>query len=769
MNPKPNTGNSAKRLSWQAWGIIVAAIVVIGTLWVNKRKNPAGSIPSPHTEWKDFGGGPDNSKYVTFTQIDKSNVAQLEPAFVYSTQGDPTNYRFNPIIVDNVMYVLAKNSSLVALDATTGKELWIHANLQGIIQRGINFWQSPDKKQKRLLISMKNTLQAIDANTGKSILSFGDHGVVNLRQGLDRDPSLISRATSTTPGHIYKNLILLGSAPGEGLFSGPGHVRAFDVITGKQVWIFHTIPFPGEKGYETWPKEAYKYVGATNTWGEISVDEKRGIAYFPLGSPTYDFDGADRQGKNLYGNSILALDANTGKYLWHFQTVHHDLWDYDLTAAPQLITVNHDGKKVDAVAVASKNGFLYVFNRVTGKPLWPIVETPVPQSSMPDEHAWPTQPIPTVVPPFNRHVVSVADLNPYFSPEEKAKWTARVEAAHTGLFEPPSDQYETVASPGSVGGCNYGNTAADPDKGMVYVMFQELPAFYRLRKRSAPGEERRGFGGRRSGVVREGKALFTAHCQVCHGADRAGIAGGGPSLVHIAGKIDSTGFKGLLSQGRGRMPAFPHLEEHDKQAIYRYLTASASGRMRQGAEQASSGLPDGPVVASGGAPMPEGADAQGHMEAYPDDYTGPKVEYVEAHNWGVGVSNLMSPPFSGIAAYDLNQGTIKWKIPLGDDYQHGLKGTGTPNGTQNKGMVVTASGLLFATCKDGKLRAFDADTGKLLWEYDLQRRSPGGIPAMYQANGRQYLVVCSTGPTSDTAEVETDVPKGYIVFALPEK
>lgn len=726
------------------------------------------SVPPQHTEWNDFGGGPDHSKFVNFKQINKRNVTKLQPAFVYPSNDKNQSYKFNPIIVDNVMYVLAKGNSLVAINAITGKEIWIHANLRGIIQRGINFWQSPDKKQKRLLICLGNSLQAIDANTGRSILTFGDNGSVDLKQGLDRDPSLFGRAASTSPGHVFENLLLVGSAPGENLFSGPGHVRAFNVITGKQEWIFHTIPQPGEYGYDTWPKDAYKYVGAINTWGEISVDEKRGIAYFPLGSPTYDYDGSDREGMGLYGDCILALDARTGKRLWHFQTVHHDLWDYDLTAAPQLITVKRDGKKVDAVAVASKNGFLYVLDRVTGVPLWPIVETPVPKSDMPDEKAWPTQPIPTVIPPFQRHVVSADDVNPYMNPADKAKFVARIKAAKTGMFQPLSDKYEVVATPGAVGGANYGNTASNPDKGLVYVMFQELPDFYLLVKRADKPQTRP--GGAASGTLAaKGQTAYLQYCQPCHGADRAGLPGAGVSLVDIGTKVSADNFKIFIQQGKGRMPAQPHIDEATISAIYAFLAPAAPGN-RVNRSNAPETIPDGPVVESGGAPGKQTQTTMGWangMKDYPEGYTGPRSQYVEKNNWGVGVDSLMSPPWSGIAAYDLNKGILKWRIPLGIS-DAGIKG-GTPNGTQNKGMVITATGLIFATCKDGKLRAIDADNGNIIWEYDLGRRDPGGIPAMYQANGRQYLVVCSTGALIDKNKKETDVPKGYIVFALPQR
>ncbi len=728
----------------------------------------ASVIPPQHTEWKDYGGGPDHSKFVNFTQINKQNVASLQPAFVYSTASDKVNsYKFNPIIVDGIMYVLAKNNSLVAMDAATGKEIWIHANLRGIVQRGINFWQSPDKKQKRFIITIGNYLQAIDANTGKSILTFGDNGSVDLKQGLGRAPELISKAASTSAGHIFENLILLGSAPGENLFSGPGDVRAFDVITGKQKWVFHTIPHPGEPGYNTWPKDAWKYAGAANTWGEISVDEKRGIAYFPLGSPTYDYDGADRAGNDLYGNCLLALDARTGKRLWYFQTVHHDIWDYDLTAAPQLITIKHNGKNIDAVAEASKNGFMYVFDRVTGKPIWPIKETPFPKSTMPNEWTSPTQPIPTVVPPFNRHNVDEKDVNPYMPDSIRQIYIARIKAAKTGLYQPLSDKYEVLASPGSVGGANQGNTAANPSKGMVYVMYQEMTCFYLLVNRNESRPQRGG-----NAAAARGQAAYVQYCQACHGADHNGIAGAGVSLADIGSRITPDLFKTYISQGKGRMPAQPHVDEATLTSIYNFLTGGGAGaRAGRGMMAAASNvMPDGPVVESGPAPIKNGSinDFSAGLRDYPADYTGPKVTYVERTNWGTAISDLLAPPFAGIAAYDLNKGTIKWKIPLGEYAKSDVKGLGTPNGTQNKGMVVTASGLIFATCADGKVRGIDADNGKVVWEYDLGRSNPSGIPAMYQAGGRQYLVVCSTGALLDRTKREEDVPKGYIVFALPK-
>ena len=715
-----------------------------------------------HTEWKDYGGGPDQSKFVDFTQINKQNIDQLKLDHVYSS-GDKTEYyKFNPIIVDGIMYVLAKNHSLVALDPATGKEIWIHTGLRGITQRGINFWQSKDGKQKRLLTVFGNSLQAIDAITGKSILTFGNKGSVDLKEGLDRDPSLFSRATPTSPGHIFENLLLLGSFPGEALFSGPGHVRAFNVITGKQVWIFHTIPFPGEPGYETWPKDAYKYAGGANCWGDISVDEERGIAFFPLGSPTYDYDGSDREGQNLYGNCVLALNARTGKYIWHYQTVHHDLWDYDISAAPQLITIMHEGKKLDAVAAATKGGFLYVLDRETGKPVWPIAETPVPASDMPNEKAWPTQPIPTVIPPFTKHVASLSDLSPYFTPEEKSVWSARLAAAKSAPFQPLSDKYETVNMPGAFGGANFENTASNPDKGIVYVLFSNEPCIYQLKKVDHSARDKA-----RTAILERmaaGKTAYVQRCQPCHGANHAGIPGNGPSLLDLGSRMNANEFKLLVSQGKGRMPAQPHLDETTISSIRAFLIPPGRGNNITGKP-----VPvRGPVVANGPAPMKPVNYAAG-MKDYPEGYNGPRSEYAEVKGNGISVANLLTPPWCGIACYDLNQGILKWTIGHGTDPKLGIDGLGYPGGSSGKGMVVTASGLLFATSRDGHIYCYDADSGEKLWTYDLHRENPNGVPAMFEKNGRQYLVVVSCGPLRDKAKKEEDVPRGYLVFAIPKK
>jgi quinoprotein glucose dehydrogenase len=742
-------------------------------------KNSAGQQPGsvvsiPHKTWTQYGGGADQSKFVDLNQITKTNVDELEVAWTYPTNDEVSSYKFNPIVVDNVMYVLAKNNSLVALDAITGKEIWIHANLNVASKRGINYWESKDRKDRRLLFCINNTLQAIDTQTGKSILTFGDNGSVSLKEGLGRDPATIGRATSTSPGHIFEDLILLGSSPGENLFSAPGHLRAYNVVTGKLAWTFHTIPHPGEYGYETWPKDAYKYVGGVNTWGEVSVDEKRGIAYFPLGSPTYDYYGADRKGDGLFGNSLLALDARTGKRLWHYQTVHHDLWDYDVVSAPQLITVNHNGKKTDAVAQATKQGFLFVFNRVTGEPLWPIEERPVPGSNMPDEAASPTQPYPTVLPPYNRQTITPEDINPYLPAAQQESWKKRLAAGRTGLFEPLSDQYETFTMPGANGGTLHGNTAANPDKGIVYVTTQDKPSVYRLKKEEPAalkipitGDE-----------ATRAKAAYVQYCQSCHGADRKGAIG--PNLIDLNNRVSFDNFKTIVSVGRGQMPSFLHLGDQEVTNIYKFLSSlpsAGAGQNRGGrpgdisSQSAVPVMPEGPVVASGGAPLTVAPQQNRNaVRDYPEGVARPKDRYTDGSTtaYGLGYPNLIGPPWSSIVAYDLNTGKIKWKRALGNDDKLGGKDTGLPAGSQHKGMIVTSTGIVFATCLDGRIYAYDEDNGNIIWSVKLPR-VPDGLPSMYMAGGRQYLVVCAVSEVIDKTKPASETKPSYIVFALPKK
>jgi glucose dehydrogenase len=456
--------------------IFLAALIALAASAQNHKTS--------HASWRDYGGAADSAQYSALTQIDRANVAKLQVAWTYPT-GDGKPYSFNPTVVDGVMYLLAKNNSIVALDAATGGEIWTHPadpDTTIITNRGINYWESKDRSDRRLLFASNHVLHAIDARTGKLILTFGNSGSVDLKQGLDRDPKTLKLVQSTTPGRVFEDLLILGSATNQEYGSAPGDLRAFDVRTGKVVWTFHTIPQTGEFGSDTWPKDTRAHVGGANVWSELSVDEERGIVYAPTASAKYNFYGVNRSGANLFADSLLALDARTGKRLWHFQMVHHDIWDYDDATAPKLLTVQHDGKTVDIVAQVSKQGFVWVFNRVTGEPLWPIEERKVPRSDMPGEEAWPTQPFPTWPPPYARQKFTVDDLRPSLSTEDRAKFRdAILSARNEGLFTPPSTR-GTIEMPGNNGGANFGGAAVDPARGSLFVVSKDLPALLRLAK-----------------------------------------------------------------------------------------------------------------------------------------------------------------------------------------------------------------------------------------------------------------------------------------------
>jgi quinoprotein glucose dehydrogenase len=705
--------------------------------------------------WRDYAGGPESSRFVLSKEVTKANVANLDVAWTYPFG----EINFNPIVVNGTVYGRGRNGAIVALDARTGKEIWIHEGMQAMSARGMNYWESKDGKDRRLIFPMNDYLQEIDANTGLSIKTFGTDGVVDLREGLDRDPAAIGRIQSGTPGKVFENLVLIGSATGEGYMSPPGDVRAYDVITGKLVWQFHTVPRPGEFGYETWPKDAHKYIGGANTWGEISIDTARGIAYFPTGSPTYDYYGADRAGANLFGNCLLALDARTGKRLWHFQVVHHDLWDFDNNAAPQLTRIRHDGKDVDVVAMAGKTGFLYVFDRVTGAPIWPIEERPVPKSEMPGEQSWPTQPFPTRPPPFSKQSFTEADINPHPMVSDAAReaFRKRLKATRNmGLFT-PIDLVDTLHIPGSNGGALFGYTASEPTTGNVYVIAQDNPGVLKLLppKPGGPGSF-------------PGQAVYVRECQACHAPDRSGTENG-PTLTTLTGRVSPADIRATIANGKGRMPAFSHINDVDMDALIAFLTAPVPGGGRgRGAGPAMS-YPPGPVVASGGARQrPAGRGRGFGPRPYPEGVE-QRPQYVIDAYGTIGI--MMKPPFTTLTKYDLNLGTIVWQVGLGDDARLAALGiTGTGVTQMRSSLIVTAAGLIFAPGGDSKVRAYDADTGKVLWTSSLGGNIRGG-PSMYEIDGRQYLLVAAAGdippaglPPDGTPP--TGLPSGYVAYAL---
>ena len=753
---------------------------------------------------------PDSSNFSASSQITKANVGQLEMAWFYPYAA-PT---FSPVFANDVLYGLGRNASaLVALDPATGKEIWVHEGLNGITSKGINYWESADGKDRRLIFAVDSFLQEIDARTGKTIPTFGENGIVDMRVGLPRAEGTSIRAMPASPGRIWRNIMIFGGQSGESIMTPPGDIRAYDVLTGKLLWQFHTIPRPGEFGYETNPPDGYKYMGGANNWGEMSIDDERGIVYIPTGSATADFYGADRPGQNLFANCLLALDVRTGKRLWHFQTVHHDLWDLDNVSAPQLVTVTHNGRKVDVVAHAGKTGFLYVFERVTGRPLWPIEERPVDKSEVPFEQSWPTQPFPTKPPAFARQSFTEDDVNPWLlTPEQYEALKERVRKAKNGkgpqggIFNPNVLNGDSISMPGNQGGSNWGTTAADPQRGLVFVTGVNQVALLRLNDVKDPtASQGRGGGGNQidGSVATQGQRAFTQYCAACHGADQRSAIPGVPPLVGVTDRIDEESLRVIVSEGRNNMRPILDASNEEIRAIFAFLSITnpngrgggGGGRGRGGRGAGAPPLPPGPVVASGGAarpPLPPryggpfypGVGGTAGNMPWPADVEAAKLPTRYQTGYNV-MATSTKPPYTTITAYDLNSGEIKWQVGNGDDpatVDHSGKSDGPHDtggvGARN-GMVVTKTGLLFQNGKDGWARAYDVDTGKVLWKGKTAGQSIG-IPTMFESQGRQYVVFMSPpagpgsvggaegGGTGGAPETPTG-PHGYIAFALPKK
>lgn len=699
-----------------------------------------------HQTWSDYGGSPDGAQYSALREIDRSNVSKLQEVWSYRT-GDDRKYLFNPLVVDGTMYVLARNNAIVALDAATGKELWSHATRAKatlITNRGVNYWESPDRSDRRLIFSVDNALQEIDAHTGRAIQQFGMNGRVDLREGLGRDPKSLTLVQSYNPGRVFENLLILGSATNEEYASGPGDIRAYDVRTGKLAWTFHTVPHPGEIGYETWPKDAWKTVGGANDWSGMALDEKRGIVYIPTASPKYNFYGANRPGANLFGDCLLALSARNGKLIWYYQMVHHDIWDYDNGTTPMLATVRHNGKSVDVVAQAGKVGFVWVFNRVTGEPLWPIEERKVPQSTMPGEQTWPTQPFPTSPPPFARQTFTAEDLSPFLEPAEREQLRRQIQAARNeGLFTPPG-LGDTVEMPGNNGGANFGGAAIDPTNGNLYVVSKDLPSMLKLELSSNVST---------IGTLEErGGSLFEANCSLCHGSNLQGKPPGIPSLIDVTSRLSADHIKSVLHYGQGAMPSFPKLSDPEMDALIAYL--------------------EHPERAATNSPRAERSTTNA------SDLDPLTARYRSSFGFMFASSGLpvIAPPWTTLTAYDLSRGTIRWKIPLGVVPELAAKGfTNTGSQFPKVNPVVTAGGLIFTGTRDRKVRAIDSSSGKILWEAEVGA-AVEGMPAVYKVHGREYVVFCAAAQaTTYTHAVpghsasQDPIPGAYIAFALPAK
>ena len=666
-------------------------------------------------DWSEYLGGKQRNLYSPLDQIDRDNVTKLEVAWVFDT-GDKAEYQANNLIVDGVLYTPTATRKVIALNSASGEVIWQwdpakeRAGKGRPRQRGLVYWENESGGERRLFTAVRGHLFALDPKTGAVIRSFGENGSINLGSGLN------------TPGVVYRDLLILGGV------GGKGAVRAFDVRTGEQRWIFHLIPRPGEVGYETWPQDAYKTATGLMPWCGQSLDEKRGIVYVATKTAEPDFYGGERHGMNLFANCILALDAATGERRWHFQIVHHDLLDKDLPCPPVLLTVTHNGRKIDAVAQGTKHGLLFVFNRVTGEPLWPIEERPVPQSDLHGEQAWPTQPFPTKPAPFMRQRYTEDDVSD-ISPEIRQLTLDRIKASpNFGPFPAPSLR-ETVMFPGFDGGMEWGGGAADPD-GVYYVNINEMPWLLQM------VDTRRRDGSK----LMPGQKDYLLYCGPCHGLDRKGNAQMQfPSLVDIGKRKTRAEIELITRNGGGRMPGYQTLPTGKREAILDYilkedtLTATRSEPGAPAAEPAKNAEP--PAYAFGG--FRRWLDSDGHP--------------------------AIKPPWGTLNAVDLNTGEFKWKVVLGEYPELTAKGI-PPTGTENYGgPLVTAGGLIFiGATADETFRAFDKNTGEILWQAKLPFGG-NATPSTYMVNGRQYVVISAGGGKSGR-------PRGgsLVAFALPE-
>jgi len=765
------------------------------------------------TGWPVYNGGLDGDHYSQLKQITRANVKDLKMAWSFDT-GEKGGIQDNPLVIGRTLYAYTPTQKVVALDAATGKLKWKFDSGVGGSQpaRGMTYWT--DGKQGRVFAGIMNFLYCLDADTGKAIESFGEGGRIDLRKDL-RGNYEEQSVVLTTPGVLYKDMIIVGGRNPETHPAPPGDVRAFDVRTGKLRWSFHTIPHPGEPGYETWPPDAWKTAGAANNWAGMALDVERGIVYVPTGSAVFDFYGGDRLGNDLYANTLLALDANTGKRLWHFQGVHHDIWDRDFPSEPALFTLKRDGKTVEALAQTTKQGYLYLFDRVTGQPLFPIHEVPYPASTVPGEVASPTQPKPDAPEPFARQRLT-ADMLTTRTPEAHA-WAAKEFSTFLsdGQFIPLAVGKQTVVFPGFDGGAEWGGPAIDPATNVLYVNASEMAWTGGLVPAAHGGST--------------GAVVYQNQCAMCHGPNRAGAPPDFPSLVGILSRLSVEKVTDNVKKGNGRMPSFPNIDDAHLNALIEYLRTDAGA----GAGKESGPLPVQGMVAqapedkAGAAVYQDhcaichGDHREGNAPAFPmligvanrlsrsqivdliqngknqmpptPDVQGPDLaallrflgvaegattaaiyaDATEEKYTFTGYRRFLdpdgypaiAPPWGTLNAIDLKTGKYLWKISLGEYPElaaKGLKNTGSEN---YGGPIVTAGGVVFigATIFDHKIRAFDSHDGKLLWESELPF-SGVATPATYMVDGKQYVVIAA----SSARDPKSPPGGAYVAFALPK-
>jgi quinoprotein glucose dehydrogenase len=695
--------------------VLTASLIVVllfSSFWVFRNAD--------QTDWPEYNGDGARSHYSPLSQINLENVAQLKTAWVYAAGGadtsrNRTQMQCNPIVIDGILYGVTPNTQAFAIHGDTGKEIWKSSlpDLGGTISRGVTYWA--DGSDKRIFLGLGRYLFALNADTGKPIRSFGQDGKIDLKVGVDR-PGADDYIVSNTPNTIYKNLIITGNRVAEMETALLGDIRAFDVVTGKTTWTFHTIPDEGEFGYETWfPKKPRTRLGAANAWAGMSIDRARGIVYVPTGSAAYDFYGGNRIGNNLFSNCLLALDAATGKRLWHYQLVRHDIWDRDPPSPPNLLTVTMKGKKIDAVSIVTKQGHVFVFDRVTGKPLFPIHEkTFSAANAVPGEKPSATQPIPALPLPFTRQGFTEKDLSPFVADRDSI--VNLIRKSKTGGPYIPIGFARTIFFPGTDGGAQWGGAAVDPE-GILYVPAKEIPVYTSLVKKQET-----------SGKEITGNKLYQMHCAACHGADRMGNHDGSyPSLASIDKKMTDAQIHALLQKGRGMMPSFTHISEAERKGVVDFIMNKAGSKVVNAAVKSD----------------------------IPYQHTGYNRWY---DSNGYPISN---PPWGTLTAIDMNTGQHRWQIPLGEYPELTKKGI-APTGTDNYGgPLVTAGALIFiAASRDAQMRAIDKKTGKIVWSAPLPAAGYAS-PSTYTVHGKQYIVIACGG-----GKLNTKSGDKYVAFAL---
>ena len=698
---------------------LIVVLAFVGLAFGQARKPvPAGQ----YSGWGAYHGGPENLHYSTIGQITPANVSKLKVAWTLDT-GDAfegSEIQCNPLVLNGIIYATSPKLRVMAIDGATGREIWSFNPYEGAPvrnkqrSRGLMHWT--DGKQSRLYVAAQYKLYSLDLKTGRPDGAFGGQGWIDLRDDLGRPKEGLSVGL-TTPGVVYGDLLIIGSICSEGLPAAPGDIRAYDARTGKLRWAFHTIPHPGEFGHDTWPKDGWKNFGAANNWAGMALDVRRGLVYVPTGSSAFDFFGANRPGNNLFANTLLCLDAKTGKRVWHFQAVKHDVWDRDFPTNPVLVTVRREGKLIDAVAQATKSGHVYVFNRVTGESLFPLEEKAVPPSPVAEEKMAATQVLPTKPEPFARQRLT-EDMLTTRTPEANRIARERLKTVRSnGQWEPPSLE-GSIVFPGFDGAAEWGGQAFDPETGLFYVNSNEMAWILRLVPRA------------KATAATNGRRIYIRSCAGCHRDDLGGSPPEFPSLKGLGAKTDAASLDKILRAGVGRMPGFAHLGNASIEALKAYLLTGEEKEV---------------LVAPSSSVFDQAYTTDGYNKFLdPDGYP------------------AIAPPWGTLNAISLDTGNYAWKIPFGEHPElaaKGMKDTGSEN---YGGPLVTQSGLLFigATNFDKKFRAFDKKTGKLLWETTLPF-SGNATPATYSVKGKQYVVIAAGGGKSGAASGGV-----YVAFAL---